>query len=73
MSHRATITLEKEAFHFLIAEGKDNRSAYINTLLLREKEAKLREAILKANKEEASDISYQDDLSLWDYSLGDGL
>ena len=31
------------------------------------------EALLKANKEEAEDMAYQEELSVWDEALADGL
>lgn len=72
MTHRATFTLEPDAFAFLKQMGGENRSGYINELLKREKGA-LEEAILLANREEAGDHSYQEELTAWDASLDDGL
>jgi len=73
MTHRATITLEDEAFRFLQSQCEENRSAYINSLLLREKEYKLKAALIKANQEEASDLVYQKELSSWENTHLDGL
>ena len=73
MTQRATFTLEAEAFAFLKAVAGNNRSAYINRLLKEEKQRQLEEAILQANQEEAEDPSYQEELSAWDETLGDGL
>lgn len=73
MSHRATVTLDQEAYAFLLAAGKDNRSAYINELLKKEKQRQLERTILKANQEEAADLKYQEELSIWDETLSDGL
>lgn len=72
MSHRTTIHLEDEAFAFLQSASGDNRSAYINRLILREKQRALSDALLKANQEEAGE-DYMEDLAAWDEALADGL
>ncbi len=73
MAERATFSLDDEAFAFLKTEGGDNKSAYISDLLKKEKQRVLKEAILRANQEEAEDVAYQNDLSDWDTTLPDGL
>lgn len=73
MAERATISLDEEAYHFLMKIAEGNKSAYINELLKREKQRLLEEAVLKANQEEAEDTDYQDELSDWDVTLADGL
>jgi hypothetical protein len=72
MQHRSTFTIEEENFSFLKSVAGNNRSAYINSLLEEKKKALLKEAILKANKEEA-ETDYQESLSDWDITLSDGL
>lgn len=73
MSNRATFTLEDDAYEFLVKAGGNNRSAFINDLLLKTKRLTLAQAVLKANREEAEDAAYQQELSAWDGALGDGL
>lgn len=73
MTERATFTLEDEAFAFLKATAGKNRSAYINRLLKEEKQRKLEAAILQANQEEAENTTYQEELSVWEEALCDGL
>ncbi|MGH1384307.1 type II toxin-antitoxin system MazE family antitoxin [Kordia sp.] len=73
MTHRATITLDQEAYSFLLAKAHNNRSAYINELLKKEKNRQLKKDILRANEEEASDIAYQEELDKWHNTLSDGL
>ncbi len=73
MTNRATITLDEEAFAFLKKSGGSNRSAYINELLKKEKRRALESKILKANREEAEDLNYQNELSEWEATLSDGL
>jgi len=73
MANRATFTLEDDALAYLKQVGGDNKSAYVNHLLLQEKKRSLKKAILKANQEEAEDTGYQEELSEWDDTLADGL
>ncbi len=72
MTERATFSLDEEAYAFLQTVGGDNKSAYINDLLKRERLKTLQDAVLKANEEEADD-TYQNDLTEWDVTLSDGL
>ena len=73
MTNRATFTLEDDAFAYLKRAGGENKSAYVNHLLLQEKKRALKKAILQANQEEAEDTTYQEELSEWDETLADGL
>lgn len=72
MAERATFSLDDDAAAFLKTAGGKNRSAYISDLLKREKQRILEEAILQANQEEA-ETAYQEELSMWDATLSDGL
>ena len=71
MTHRVTITLDEETFAFLNDVANSNRSAYINQLLKQEHKNFLREALRKANQEEAED-TYQEELQEWDSTLSSG-
>lgn len=73
MTHRTTITLDDEIFAFLNDIAGNNRSAYINQLLKLERQRLLKNAILKANQEEAEDIDYQSELQAWENTQSDGL
>ena len=73
MTHRTTITLDDESFIFLNSIAGENRSAYINELLKQERMNHLKQALLKANQEEAADSEYQEELKEWDTALSDGL
>ena len=73
MTHRTTITLDDESFIFLNSIAGENRSTYINELLKQERMNHLKQALLKANQEEAADSEYQDELKEWDTALWDGL
>lgn len=73
MTHRTTITLDDDIFNFLNNIAGENRSAYINELLKQERMNHLKQALLKANQEEAADSEYRDELKEWDTALSDGL
>jgi len=73
MTIRATFSLENDNAAFLKTVGGGNKSAYINDLLSREKRKTLQDAVLQANREEAEDAEYQEELSVWDTTLSDGL
>jgi hypothetical protein len=70
--HRSTITLDQEAFSFLLLVGGANKSAFINALLKQEKQRVLSDLLVKANQEEAASL-YQASLQEWDAALNDGL
>lgn len=71
--HRTTITLDAEAYAFLMASSEENKSSFINQLLKKEKLRKLEEEIYRANIQEAEDEVYQAELGSWDETLIDGL
>lgn len=73
MTHRTTITLDDDSFAFLNSIAGDNRSAYINQLLKQQRKNSLKDALLKANQEEAEDTNYQEELREWDGTVSDGL
>ncbi|MBX3616006.1 CopG family transcriptional regulator [Nitrosomonas sp.] len=73
MTYRTTITLDDEAYLFLNDIAGDNRSAYINELLKQERKNFLKQALIKANQEEAADLDYQEELQAWENTLSDGL
>jgi predicted CopG family antitoxin len=73
MTYRATFTLDQDAFAFLKKMGGQNRSAFINDLLKKEKRRTLEKSMLQANQEEAGDREYQEELGDWEETLEDGL
>ena len=73
MTHRTTVSIDDQNYAFLNMVAGNNRSAYINGLLEKERNKSLREDILQANMEEAGDVEYQNELLAWDETLNDGL
>lgn len=63
MTNRATFTLEDDAFAYLKQVGGENKSAYVNHLLLEDMKRSVKKSILQANQKEAEDAAYQEELS----------
>lgn len=72
MFQQTTITLDDEAASFLQAQSDGDQSAFIARLIREERQRVLREAVLTANREEAGDADYQDELAEWEETVGDG-
>lgn len=53
--------------------GGTNRSGSLNDLVNREQRRILEHAVLDANREEAHDPAYQQELATWQWTLTDGL
>ena len=73
MANRATFTLDEDAYAFLRTFGGKNKSAFINGLLRKERQAYLQKRILSANLEEAGDAAYQQELAEWEVAALDGI
>ncbi|UJP04938.1 MAG: CopG family transcriptional regulator [Nitrosomonas sp.] len=71
MTHRTTITLDDEVYPFLNDIAGDNRNTYINELLKQERKNFLKQTLIKANQEKASDLGYQEELKAWEHTLSD--
>ena len=71
---KQTYTIEESNLNFIKKQiAKRERSAFINRLIEQERKRRLKEAMIRANKEEAQDVEYQKELALWDSTLSDGL
>ncbi len=53
--------------------GGTNRRGYLNALLKREHQRMVEHAVLDANREEAQDAAYHEELATWERTLADGL
>lgn len=72
MSKKITINIDNHAFKFL-EQITNNRSAYINNLLLEKEREKLKEDLRQAYKEQNQDPEFQESIKDWDVTVGDGL
>lgn len=72
MTAKITINIDDRLFEFL-KEVTDNRSAYINNLLLEKQREQLEEKLRQAYREQNQDPEFQQSINDWDITVGDGL
>ncbi|CAN1212686.1 Ribbon-helix-helix protein CopG domain-containing protein [Tumidithrix helvetica PCC 7403] len=72
MSKKVSITLDDEVLDFVDRLAK-NRSSFINDILLQEKRRIFMKELEDAYKDQASDPEFQEEISVWDIAVGDGL
>ncbi len=72
MAAKITINIEDRAYSFL-EQITDNRSAYINSLLLEKEREKLEDELRQAYREQNQDPEFQQAIKDWDITVGDGL
>jgi predicted transcriptional regulator len=72
MSKKVSITLDDEVLDF-VDKLASNRSSFINKILWQEKRRIFMLELESAYKEQANDPEFQDELSLWAVTSGDGL
>lgn len=72
MAAKITINIEDRAFAFL-SKVAENRSAYINELLLEKEREALETDLRKAYREQNQDPEFQEAIKDWDVTVGDGL
>jgi len=72
MASKITINIDDRAFEFL-KQITNNRSAYINNLLLEKEREQLREELRQAYREQNQDPEFQQSIKDWDVTVGDGL
>ena len=72
MSAKVSITLDEEVLEFVDRSSK-NRSQFINEMLSQAKKSQLLKELEDAYTELANDPEYQDEIKLWDITVGDGI
>ena len=72
MAAKITINIEDRAFKFL-EQTTNNRSAYINNLLLEKEREQLESELRRAYREQNQDPEFQESIRDWDITVGDGL
>jgi len=68
-----SFSLDESNIAFVTKMGGDNKSAYVNELIQREKRKALEEAFIKANEEAANDPDCIEDMEAFSVALLDGL
>lgn len=72
MAAKITISIEDRAFEFL-SQVTENRSAYINDLLLEKEREKLEAELRQAYREQNRDPEFKQAIKDWEITVGDGL
>lgn len=72
MSKKVSITLDDDILSF-VDQRADNRSSFINQLLLRERQRIFMKELEEAYLEDANDPIAKEERSLWEVTIGDGL
>jgi predicted DNA-binding protein len=72
MHKKISITLDDEILKFVDQSSK-NRSSFINGVLWKEKREIFMEELEDAYIEQANDPEFQEEISVWDVAVGDGL
>ena len=72
MAAKITVNIDDRAWEFL-KQVTNNRSAYINQLLLEKEREQLQEELRQAYREQNQDPEFQQSIEDWDVTIGDGL
>jgi len=72
MSKKVSITLDDEVLSF-VDRLASNRSSFINDILRKEKKRLFMKELEDAYKEQMNDQDFQEEISVWDVTVGDGL
>ncbi|NEP11937.1 MAG: hypothetical protein F6K14_17355 [Symploca sp. SIO2C1] len=72
MSKKVSITLDDEVLEF-VDQLASNRSSFINDILWQEKRRIFMKELEDAYKDQANDPELQQEISVWDVTVGDGL
>ena len=72
MSKKISITLDDEVLKF-VDQLANNRSSFINDILLKEKKRIFMKELEDAYKEQVNDSEFQEEISAWDVTAVDGL
>ena len=72
MSKKVSITLDDEILKF-VDELASDRSSFINEVLWKEKRRIFMQKLEDAYTEQANDPDFQQEMSVWGVTVGDGL
>ena len=72
MSKKVSITLDDDVLDF-VDRLANNRSSFINKIILEEKRRILTKELENAYIDQANDPEHQAEISIWDVAVGDGL
>jgi Arc/MetJ-type ribon-helix-helix transcriptional regulator len=72
MSKKVSITLDDEVLDF-VDRLAGNRSSFINDVLWKEQQRIFMKELEDAYKDQVNDPEFQEEISVWDVTVGDGL
>jgi Arc/MetJ-type ribon-helix-helix transcriptional regulator len=72
MSKKVSITLDDEVLDF-VDRLASNRSSFINDVLSKEKQRIFMKELENAYQDQANDPEFQEEIAVWDITVGDGL
>ena len=72
MSKKVSITLDDEVLEF-VDQLSSNRSSFINDVLQKEKQQLFLKELENAYTQQANDPEFQEEMAVWDVTVGDGL
>jgi predicted transcriptional regulator len=72
MSKKVSITLDDDIVEF-VDQLASNRSSFINNILQQEKKRIFMKELEDAYKDQADDPEFQEEVSFWETTVGDGL
>jgi hypothetical protein len=72
MSKKVSITLDDDILDF-VDQLTSNRSSFINDILWQEKRRIFMKELEDAYKDQADDPEFQEEVSVWEITVGDGL
>jgi metal-responsive CopG/Arc/MetJ family transcriptional regulator len=72
MSKKVSITLDDEVLDF-VDRLASNRSSFINDVLWKEQQRIFMKELEDAYKDQVNDPEFQEEISVWDVTVGDGL
>jgi hypothetical protein len=73
MAKRLNITVDEEIFEFVVSQGGQNRSAFVNDVLVEYKKRQFEKELIRQMAEDDTDLQLKDELKAWDATLWDGL
>lgn len=73
MKQKIAVTLDEELVAFLDTVAQGNRSDYLNTLLIQNRQQFLEDRLIAALREDSSDPDYQQEIANWDSVIADGI
>ena len=72
MSKKVSITLDDEVLDF-VDRLASNRSSFINDVLWKEQQRIFMKELEDAYKDQVNDPEFQNEITVWDITVGDGL